>query len=263
MGNRILKETVVCSLKLSRLSWFEQVMFDHLIVTVDDYGVYHADPVLLSHILFPRQSSVTEKMVREGLEHMEAQGLILRYTAGGEEYLKLASWEKHQRLRNSRRKFPAPEEADPDIPEAEAETAPEGSRETRAAETAEPEVRELPVAEIPLNDGTAYAVSRKEAEEYAALYPAVDIRQELRNMRGWCLANPAKRKTRSGVKKFVNGWLSRAQDRGGSSGRVEQPLPENPFIHMATEGGGEEASGREKASGGDLFEKLFAGGTVQ
>ena len=230
MGNRILKETVVCSLKLSRLSWFEQVMFDHLIVTVDDYGVYHADPVLLSHILFPRQSSVTEKMVREGLEHMEAQGLILRYTAGGEEYLKLASWEKHQRLRNSRRKFPAPEEADPDIPEAEA-NVPAETPETSIAEIAKPEVREFPVAEIPLNDNTAYAVSRQEVEEYAALYPAVDVQQELRNMRGWCLANPSKRKTRSGVKKFVNGWLSRAQDRGGTHAPPSGP-PENPYLEM-------------------------------
>ena len=230
MGNRILKETVVCSLKLSRLSWFEQVMFDHLIVTVDDYGVYHADPVLLSHILFPRQSSVTEKMVREGLEHMEAQGLILRYTVDGEEYLKLVSREKHQRLRNSRRKFPAPEEADPALTPVE-KPAPEEALEPSAAETAESEVRELPVAEIPLNDNTAYAVSRQEVEEYAVLYPAVDVQQELRNMRGWCLANPSKRKTRSGVKKFVNGWLSRAQNRGGTHAPPSGP-PENPYLEM-------------------------------
>ena len=220
MGNRILKETVVCSLKLSRLSWFEQVMFDHLIVTVDDYGVYHADPVLLSHILFPRQSSVTEKMVREGLEHMEAQGLILRYTAGGEEYLKLASWEKHQRLRNSRRSETEKEK------EKEAET-----EEYHFCSEPPSAVSELPVAEIPLNDNTAYAVSRQEVEEYAVLYPAVDVQQELRNMRGWCLANPAKRKTRSGVKKFVNGWLSRAQDRGGTHAPPSGP-PENPYLEM-------------------------------
>ena len=228
MGNRILKETVVCSLKLSRLSWFEQVMFDHLIVTVDDYGVYHADPVLLSHILFPRQSSVTEKMVREGLEHMEAQGLILRYTADGEEYLKLASWEKHQRLRNSRRKFPAPEEADPDIPEADA-NVPSEAQEPSAAETAEPEVRELPVAEIPLNDNTSFPVYRRDADEYAALYPAVDIDQELRNIRGWCLANPSRRKTKRGVKAFINSWLSRSQDKAGKRDAV----PENPFLAYA------------------------------
>lgn len=28
-------------------------------------------------------------------------------------------------------------------------------------------------------------------------------------MRSWCKSNAAKRKTRAGVRKFVNGWLSR------------------------------------------------------
>ena len=246
MGNRILKESVLTSRGLSSLSWFEQVMFDHLIVTADDYGIFYADPTLLAHILFPRSTNVTEKMVREGLEHMEAQQLIFRYTAGGEEFLKLCSWEKHQRLRSSRRKFPAPEEADPEntIPE---ETVPvEAVQETPAAEdppreeSAPPPVtvqapptesRELPVAELPLNDNTTYGVTREEADEYARLYPAVDVRQELRNMRGWCLSNPQRRKTRSGIRKFINGWLSRAQNAGGGKPGV----PVNPFLEMLRE----------------------------
>ena len=36
-------------------------------------------------------------------------------------------------------------------------------------------------------------------------------------MEGWLDANPGKRKTKVGVKRFVNSWLSRSQDRGGSS----------------------------------------------
>ena len=159
MGNRILKESVLTSRKLSNLSWFEQVMFDHLIVTVDDYGVYYADPVLLSHALFPRSTDVTEKMIRESLQHMEEQDLILRYTADGEEYLKLRSWEKHQRLRSSRRKYPAPEQADPEeTREGIAEGAPE---EETILDITEPETRDLPAAELPLNDNTTSAVTRE------------------------------------------------------------------------------------------------------
>ena len=112
MGNRILKDSILTSKKLSKLSWFEQVMFDHLIVTVDDYGTYFADPVLLAHTLFPRSTDVTEKMIRDGLKHMEELQLIRRYTAEGETWLKLVSWEKHQRLRSTHRKFPAPPEED-------------------------------------------------------------------------------------------------------------------------------------------------------
>lgn len=29
---------------------------------------------------------------------------------------------------------------------------------------------------------------------------------------GWCLSNPKNRKTRSGAKRFLNGWLSRSQN---------------------------------------------------
>ena len=48
-------------------------------------------------------------------------------------------------------------------------------------------------------------------------FPAVDVYQELRAMESWCDANPSKRKTKAGIKKFVNSWLTRCQDRGGSS----------------------------------------------
>jgi len=48
-------------------------------------------------------------------------------------------------------------------------------------------------------------------------YPAVDVHQELMAMESWLDANPTKRKTARGIKSFVVRWLSRAQDRGGSS----------------------------------------------
>lgn len=73
-----------------------------------------------------------------------------------------------------------------------------------------------PVISLPLNDGTSYLVSREQCQEWAGLYPAVDVIQQLRNMRGWLDANPKKRKTKRGVKAFINSWLSREQNRGGS-----------------------------------------------
>ncbi len=36
-------------------------------------------------------------------------------------------------------------------------------------------------------------------------------------MTGWLDANPTKRKTARGIKRFVNSWLARAQDKGGSN----------------------------------------------
>lgn len=51
-------------------------------------------------------------------------------------------------------------------------------------------------------------------EEYQKLYPAVDVREQLKKMRGWSLANAPLRKTRKGMTRFINGWLERKQNVG-------------------------------------------------
>lgn len=66
---------------------------------------------------------------------------------------------------------------------------------------------------LPLNDGTEFHVTQDMVQEFSTLYPAVDVEQALRNMRGWLLNNPKNRKTSSGIRRFVNSWLSREQDK--------------------------------------------------
>lgn len=65
---------------------------------------------------------------------------------------------------------------------------------------------------IPLVDGTDFQVTVRELDEWSRAYPAVDVPKELRQMRVWCLANPAKRKTRRGAPAFAVKWLAKAQD---------------------------------------------------
>lgn len=71
---------------------------------------------------------------------------------------------------------------------------------------------EAAVEAVVLNTGEEWRPTIEQYGAYARLYPGVDIAQEFRKMRGWCDANPKKRKTRTGVLRFVNSWLSRAQD---------------------------------------------------
>lgn len=67
--------------------------------------------------------------------------------------------------------------------------------------------------EIPLNDGTLYSVLGSDVEEWKRCYPAVDVEQQLRSMKSWCNCNPAKRKTRKGVMRFIDNWLSKEQNK--------------------------------------------------
>lgn len=81
-----------------------------------------------------------------------------------------------------------------------------------------------PVIELILNDKSLYLITQEDIDEWQELYPAVDIMQQLRNMKGWLNSNPAKRKTRKGIKRFINSWLSKEQDKGGGK-RLESSRP--------------------------------------
>lgn len=69
---------------------------------------------------------------------------------------------------------------------------------------------------IPLNNKTFYDVPLEDITLWRDTYPAVDIEGELRRMIAWLNSNPTKRKTSRGVRRFINSWLARTQDNGGS-----------------------------------------------
>lgn len=82
-----------------------------------------------------------------------------------------------------------------------------------------------PAAVLPLVDGSDFPIAQKTVDELSGLYPAVDINQQLRNMRGWLLANPKNRKTKAGIMRFVNSWLSREQNQAMPQNRQQFQKP--------------------------------------
>lgn len=118
------------------------------------------------------------------------------------------------------------------------------------AETAPVQPPPSVVISIILNDKTEYPITEADVEGWKDLYPAVDVMQELRKMKGWADANPAKRKTKAGIKRFINAWLAKEQDRYHGPA-VSQPQPyqgrgstgfqtSNPFMEMRNERRGNE-----------------------
>lgn len=86
------------------------------------------------------------------------------------------------------------------------------------------------VISLPLNDGTEFGVTDSMVNEFMNLYPAVDVMQELRNMRGWLINNPKNRKTSGGIRRFINSWLSREQDKPRMVATKQQ---NNGYVHGA------------------------------
>lgn len=244
MPNRILKESICASESVDGLSWAEECFFYRLIVNCDDYGRMDARPAILRARLFPLKN-LADRQIANMLQAVCAAGMAECYEADGRPYVQLCTWERHQSVRAKRSKFPSPpmrERANatesvcgqmhadaPDIQsESESQSESEECAEGRGPSTPQ---EEPPLIGLPLNDGREYGVSAAQAEAWAALYPAVDVPQALRSMRGWLLANRERRKTARGIERFAAAWLSREQDKG-SGGRPAGKQGGNPFLQM-------------------------------
>ncbi len=84
---------------------------------------------------------------------------------------------------------------------------------------------------LPLNDKSYYDVPLDKIELWRDTYPAVNVELELKRMIAWLDSNPTKRKTRRGIERFINNWLARTQDSGGTKGQkgVAEPVGNNTY----------------------------------
>ena len=238
MPNRIIKESLCSSEKIASLSDFEFRLWVGLITQVDDAGRGDARPAIIKGRVFPFRERLSIKDIDAALQALAAKGCVSLYTVDGKPYFLFPGWVKPQRVRDCKPKYPEPPEnlnlpqsaaSCGELPQSAALIQSESNPnpESNPKEyCAEPQAADAPpVISLPLNDGTFYDVSENDRAKWSQLYPNVDVLQQLRNMAGWCDANPAKRKTRGGIKRFITAWLAREQDKGGKA-------PQNkPFVY--------------------------------
>lgn len=98
---------------------------------------------------------------------------------------------------------------------------PQAAHAPAAKRPAVPDLFQSPVfISIPTNrfatSGEEVSITEAKVTEYEAAYPAVDVRQQLRQMRQWSIDKPNLRKTQRGMLAFVNSWLAREQNKGGN-----------------------------------------------
>lgn len=111
MPNRIISSGILTSDSLAQLSWFEQCVFFRLIVLCDDFGRYDGRPAVIRGQAFSLHN-VTTTDIQNALSRLVAVGIVSNYIVDGRPYIQLEHWGKYQRLRNSKAKFPAPQESD-------------------------------------------------------------------------------------------------------------------------------------------------------
>lgn len=110
MPNRILREGIITSPRIARLSgWADEVFYRRLMSVVDDFGRFHADPGLLRAACYPRQlNKVSDSDIGKWLTACVTAALVRVYPASdGESYLQLLDFRQQTRAKESR--FPAPD----------------------------------------------------------------------------------------------------------------------------------------------------------
>ena len=108
MPDRIIRESICTSDTLNQLSDFEERFWNRLIVNCDDYGRFDARPAILKGRLFPLMDGKTNKDMTNALSRLASVGLVELYEIDGKPFLRVVTWDKYQRIRAKRSKYPAP-----------------------------------------------------------------------------------------------------------------------------------------------------------
>lgn len=94
---------------------------------------------------------------------------------------------------------------------------------------ASPAPAEPPIIVMPCLKGEEYAVSKEDYEKDMESYPAVDVMQEYKKMKRWLESNQKNKKTKNGMPRFINNWLSKEQNRGGTRNNNASKPSNSPY----------------------------------
>lgn len=203
MPSRILREGILTSERIAALSWPAEVFYRRLMSVVDDYGRYFAKPMALRAACYPMQlDRVKDTEIEKWLSESQESRLIRLYDVDGQTFLELLDF--RQQVRAKKSKFPDPVNGSEHHLIADA-------KQTQAVV-----LDDSPVVEsLPLVDGTTFDVTENFIKELDPLYPDVDPLATIREMKGWLIGNPPRRKKRTGIKRFITTWLKNEQDKHG------------------------------------------------
>lgn len=105
MPSRIIREGWLESEPINSLSKEAEVFFLRLCLRADDYGRYHANPVLLKSNLYPLKEAIRSTDIPRWLAECEKAGLVRCYEHSQKRFLEIVKFGQRTRTDS---KFPAP-----------------------------------------------------------------------------------------------------------------------------------------------------------
>lgn len=164
--------------------------------------------------------------IEKTLMLLERFSYVARYVHGEKLYGVVVNFTEHQRISGKEAQEPAkyPQPVEYIGKTKEGSTGEATEKQSRSQEGKGKEGNGVYSVEtspeflrLPLVGGKEAVITEADVEEWSKTFPAVDVRQELRECRQWNLDNPTKRKTATGWRSHVSRWLAKDQNRGGAA----------------------------------------------
>lgn len=215
---RTIKPEFPQSESMGKVSREARLCFILLWTLADDAGRLRGNPKMLASLLYPYDTDAA-RLMEKWLSDLADNDCVIRYEVSGNSYIQIKAWLEHQKIdKPSASRIPQPPAEDSrKIANVREGSTAEGKGRDQGEDQGEDGAEQSPppVISLILNDGTEYPVSQAMVDDWQSTYRAVDVMQELREMRVWAKVNESKRKTARGIASFVVRWLSAEQDKGG------------------------------------------------
>lgn len=96
---RMLNKVIILSKKLNHISEGAENLYYRLLVSVDDYGRFHADPGILKGQIYTLRK-ISTSLIAKRIDELQKIGLIKLYKNNDEIYLEIIGFEKNQKFRS-------------------------------------------------------------------------------------------------------------------------------------------------------------------
>jgi|SRR5690554_24905 len=175
--------------------------------------------LVFGRLKFSANTGISENKVRSALTVMKELGMITSKSHAKFSVITITKWQDYQGEspagnQHSTSIQPASHHKQECIKNGENEQDKDIKPGPQRAES-EPAIGFIPTNKYN-TEGEQYPVTQSQIDGWQEVYPAVNVLQEVKKAKAWLQANPAKAKTYRGMAKFLNGWMSRQQDKGGS-----------------------------------------------
>lgn len=225
MRSRNIKPDFFKNDALGDLSPLARLLFIGLWCLADREGRLELRPKKIKAEILPYDSCNVEKLLEE--LGAASSGFISTYHVDGTDYIEIPTFSKHQSPHKNEKPSELPafiksheisrlarESSDTNHPDCGLMIDDCGMRNEEVCTELPSESSEPSVVSIILNSKSLHPITQQDIDDWQELFPAVNVLQELRKMSAWADANPQRRKTDRGIRKFIVNWLSKEQDKG-------------------------------------------------